>query len=475
MPVHTDEAVNASILGEMLEGRPYRYDPVDRHGPSLYYATYPVVRAFGAHSLGDLEAWELRLVPAVLGAGLLGALLLFLPAFPPPTLLASALWLGVGAPFVYYGRYWIHETLLVLLTFLLLGFSWRFSRTTRTGWAIAAGLAAGALLATKETSVLTLSCALGALVLTRLLCRRDARPPGTSIVPGVALGIAAAVLASALLFSSFGQNPGGIGDALAALAYATERAGGQGHEKPPLTYLGWLLAPNLRSRPFCGWTLAAFGLVGAWCAWQRRRDEPLPMFMALFAFITLAAYSAIPYKTPWLLLNALAPWALIAGTGLNRVGAVFAGRSRVVLTLALAAGVAGLLASETWRLCLVFPADPGNPLAYSPTSPDIRRLEARAESLVSERGALAPIVAVVGADIWPLPWYLRHCPNVGYWPELPRSPEATVVISDASQSERVSRALGPGWTSEIFGLRPEVLAVLFHRAPAESGIERKRP
>jgi uncharacterized protein (TIGR03663 family) len=475
MPVHTDEAVNASILGEMLEGRPYRYDPIDRHGPTLYYATYPVVRAFGAHSLGDLEAWELRLVPAFLGAGLLCALALFLPAFPPPALLASALWLGVGAPFVYYGRYWIHETLLVLLTFLLLGFSWRFARTFRKGWAIAAGLAAGALLATKETSVITLACALCALVLTRLHYRPDACLQRTGFALGIALGIAAAALTSALLFSSFGQNPGGMGDALAAMAHATERAGGQGHEKPPSAYLGWLLAQNLRSRPYCGWTLAVFGLVGAWSAWQRRREEPLPVFMGLFALLVLAVYSAIPYKTPWLILNALAPWALVAGTGFNRVCAACTGRLRVTLMFALASGITGLLASETWRLCFVFPADPGNPLAYSPTSPDIRRLEARAEGLVAEGGAQAPIVAVVGSDIWALPWYLRHCPNVGYWPELPRSPVVTVVISDAAQSERVSRTLGPGWRSEIFGLRPEVLAVLFHRAPAESGIERKRP
>jgi predicted membrane-bound mannosyltransferase len=289
------------------------------------------------------------------------------------------------------------------------------------------------------------------------------------------MGIAAAALASALLFSSFGQNPGGIADALAAMVHATKRAGGQGHEKPPSAYLAWLLDPSLRSRPYCGWTLAAFGLVGAWSAWQRRRDEPLPVFMGLFALLVLAVYSAIPYKTPWLLLNALAPWALIAGIGFNKVCAALKGDLRVALACALVAGVTGLLASETWRLCFVFPADPGNPLAYSPTSPDIRRLEARVEGLVSEGGSRAPIVAVVGSDIWPLPWYLRHCPNVGYWPELPRSPEATVVISEAAQSERVSRALGPGWRSEIFGLRPEVLAALFHRAPGESGIGRKGP
>jgi uncharacterized protein (TIGR03663 family) len=149
MPVHTDEAVNASILGDMLEGKPYRYDPVDRHGPTLYFATYPWVRACGARTLRDLEAWQLRAVPAVFGAALLAAVFLLRPGVPAAALLAAALWLGAGAPFVYYGRYWIHETLFVLLTFVAIGAAWRYLRTGRLAWTIAAGLAVGGLVATK--------------------------------------------------------------------------------------------------------------------------------------------------------------------------------------------------------------------------------------------------------------------------------------------------------------------------------------
>jgi len=80
------------------------------------------------------------------------------------------------------------------------------------------------------------------------------------------------------------------------------------------------------------------------------------------------------------------------------------------------------------------------------------------------------IVAVVGSDIWPLPWYLRRCPQVGYWPELPGAPAPFLVVSSAGQAERVARALGPGWTPELYGLRSEVLAVLFiPPAPARLG------
>ena len=32
-PMHTDEAVNAYIVGQLLAGENYTYDPQDRHGP----------------------------------------------------------------------------------------------------------------------------------------------------------------------------------------------------------------------------------------------------------------------------------------------------------------------------------------------------------------------------------------------------------------------------------------------------------
>ena len=463
MPVHTDEAVNASILGDMLGGKPYRYDPVDRHGPTLYYATFPLVRVLGAHDLSQLEAWQLRGLPALLGAALVAAVLLFAPGVRCGALLATSLWLAVGAPFVYYGRYWIHETLFVLLSLLLLASCWRYLASGRRWWAVGAGLAAGTLFATKETAVITLAGAIGALLLTRIVSGPLPWASKTDFKWGIVLAVSSGALAAALLFSSFGGNPRGIVDALGSMNHAAVRAGGQGHEKPFYTYLAWMLEPGLRSLPWCGWLLAAFGLAGAWTSWQRRGSEPLPVFFLLYTGLVCAVYSAIPYKTPWLGLNFLAPAAVIAGIGFSRVCEALPERFHRGLTSVLVVLIASSLAAETRRLCFTYPSDPGNPLAYSPTVPDILRLEARVEALAAHGGANAPVVAVVGPDIWPLPWYLRHCPNVGYWPSMPASLEPSVVICSADQSEKVSRLLGSGWRPEIFGLRPEVLAVLFTR------------
>jgi len=122
------------------------------------------------------------------------------------------------------------------------------------------------------------------------------------------------------------------------------------------------------------------------------------------------------------------------------------------------AAVAVLLL-ETRQLVLRWPADPANPLAYAHTVPDGLRLAER----IGRQAADHPgPVAVIGADPWPLPWYLRKIPQVGYWPTLDAMPSGTrftavVLLADADGAGRFPPE---GWTSRTFGMRPDVLVQL---------------
>ncbi len=60
-PMHTDEAVNAYIVGQLLAGQPFTYDPQDRHGPALAALALPLARMQGARTFSDLTESELRL------------------------------------------------------------------------------------------------------------------------------------------------------------------------------------------------------------------------------------------------------------------------------------------------------------------------------------------------------------------------------------------------------------------------------
>jgi hypothetical protein len=64
---------------------------------------------------------------------------------------------------------------------------------------------------------------------------------------------------------------------------------------------------------------------------------------------------------------------------------------------------------------------------------------------------------------WPLPWYLRSMPNVGYWtaPDDALALRAPVVVGSTEHAPVLDKALGDRYVSEFYGLRPDVLQALY--------------
>jgi predicted membrane-bound mannosyltransferase len=75
------------------------------------------------------------------------------------------------------------------------------------------------------------------------------------------------------------------------------------------------------------------------------------------------------------------------------------------------------------------------------------------------------LVAVIASphEQWPLPWYLRTMPHVGYWtaPGDALAMRPPVVVSSSDNAAAVEGALGERYMSEFYGLRPEVLLTLY--------------
>ena len=65
--MHTDEAVNAYIVGQLLSGEAFSYDPQDRHGPALAAIALPLSRIRGARTFSDLTEADLRLSSVLAG------------------------------------------------------------------------------------------------------------------------------------------------------------------------------------------------------------------------------------------------------------------------------------------------------------------------------------------------------------------------------------------------------------------------
>ena len=446
-PVHTDEAINGYTIGKILEGEPFRYDPKDYHGPSFIALATLVARAGGARSLAGMDERLLRWSAVV--SGLLA--LAFIPLLARSIgLLASlifAVLLSLDPLSVYYGRYAIHETLFVAAT---LGFlaclpMWLHQKTA--GWALGAGLCAGLMLATKETAVIPFAAA-GVAAWT---CLREKGGIGWK-TGGVF--VVAAGMVIVLAFTWGFQWPRGVVDLVLAYKGYFLRAGGAGHEKPFFYYSTVLLAGK------SGWLLVGLAVAGSLRAWRGALAGEV-RFFSVYALLVWLAYSAIPYKTPWLALGIWLPLALLAAMEL---GALWSGRRVVAAACLLVLLV--LMGGDTRNLVFRNPIGERNPFAYSHTLGDIERLPQDLKRLSAPLGH-APLIAVLADDPWPLPWYLRKVPQVGYWRPRDPMPPADFLILDTEEASRLEPQIN-GWRPLIYGQRPGVLLLLYS-PPATGG------
>jgi uncharacterized protein (TIGR03663 family) len=446
-PMHTDESVNAYIIGQLLAGERFHYDPHDRHGPALAALALPLVKWQGAKSFSDLTESQLRLAPVFAGTAtvcLFGAgveMFGFIAC-----LVASILFAFTPLP-VYYNRCFIHETLFVGATLGLILSGWRVLENKSFLSAALAGLCAALMLACKETAVLHFTTIALALLACRFLNKGEntTQTTGQPSLKIIFTVIAVFIFTLILLFN--GSDAIGL---FSAIPHLAARARGEGHDKPFWYYLILLGG---------GWSgMVILGLVTLGIF--RGLHSPGRIFLAAYALLTIFIYSVIPYKTPWLALNFWLPLVILAGAALEWIwfaAQKFYGR---VLILISAGVLVILIAHDTHQKVFVNPADEKNPYAYAHTSEDLLRLPTRLAELTRQEKLTNPRIAVVAADAWPLPWYLRKFSQVGFWQPNQNTGEADFFITTADVSEKLAERL-KNFRPEYFGWRPDVLLILW--------------
>ena len=460
--MHTDEAVNAYIVGELLAGKTFTYDPQDRHGPALAALALPLARLQGAKTFSELTEAELRLTSVLAGTV---TILLFGAAAEMfgfvPCLMAALLFAAAPLP-VYYDRYFIHESLFAAATFGLIVSSWNACQLRSAKLAVLAAACAALMVACKETAVLHFLALAGAACVFWVWNLR-----GTSLRdlwrPRALLTAAAAfLLLSTMLFTWFGSN----WSALAALGHAAPnfvaRASGEGHAKP-FWYYAHLLAGGRSGLLIC--VAACIGLLLA----VRKREASAFALLAYYAVFVFVLYSAIPYKTPWLALNFWLPIALLAGLAAASLWDVRVKHPAVRVALratciVVAAVAAVLIAHDTRQRVFLHPADEDNPYAYAHTSEDLLGLPAEITNLAQRYAIASPRIAVIASDPWPLPWYLRHFSQVGFWQPGEHPGEADFYITSTEAADQYQDQLQT-FRPEFFGARPGVLILLWSPAP----------
>jgi len=438
-PLHHDEGVNAWFLNDLLEGRPYRYNPEAFHGPFPYLFGWLPGKLLGVGTVA------LRL-PVALTSALMIPLLLPLRRRLGNAGITGVAWLLALSPsLICYGRDLIHETYLVFFSLALVVAVSVWLETRRRRDLLLASAAAALLFTVKETAALTLAGMVLAVLVAWVAARtektwRDQIPDPRDLAWAAIVFVAVWIV----FFTTVFTNPGGLADSVRAfLPWLQKGAQGSGHEKP------WPYFPKLLLEFEA--PIVVCGLAGAALAVWRRK--PFGLFCAVWAASQLLLYSAIPYKTPWLMINIVLPAALTAGMLFRELAA-----RPLPLRAAVATALAIGLGWCAWRAADVAVRrfdDATLDLVYSDTSRDIWNLLAFIRAAEARAQDDFTLVTYLSSR-WPLPWYLRDLEHTAWKAEVQGDPTESILLADPSQDKVLSPLLTRGYRRKQFFLRPGV-------------------
>ena len=492
VPLHHDEGVNGNFLVTLVREGSYHYDPQNYHGPTLYFfsAIIPwIARFLGGKDFGaayGLTTFNIRLITAAFGVATIWLALLLRKRLGTMAALSAAALIAISPGAVYLSRYFIHESLFVFFTLAIVVAALKYYDTTKSAYLILAAVAAALMTATKETWVINGPVLLIALLTTDIyfrlrerLTRKSKRKSGelglreqmaqtldrlggpihVATIALVALTVF--ILVNVLFYSSFFTNyPKGVHDALTTLSLWRHRT--HEHEHPFLQYAFWL---GQEEMPLL--VLGAAGaLVAVWLAKNR-----LAVFLALWSFGLLAAYSLVGYKTPWICLNFIVPLAVTGGYALEVFYQKLREFQQPRLFVALAVLVVAICSYQTYELNFVHYDDDQYAYVYAHTR---RGLLAMLDEIdhIAKQMKTGPDtgIAIVSPDYWPLPWYFRDYKRVGYYQQIVPATEP-VIIGSVAEAEQMKSTYGDRYqllnsglaADGSYALRPGVDLLLYVR------------
>jgi uncharacterized protein (TIGR03663 family) len=478
VPLHHDEGVNGNFLTRLVREGFYHYDPENYHGPTIYYfsAFFPWILRFlfgeAAQDKYGLNTITIRLVPALFGLATVWLVLLLRRQIGSIGTLSAAILLAISPGAVYLSRYFIHETLFVFFTLGFVIAALKYYDERHPIYLVLAAISAALLFATKETAIISVVVLMIALIVTfayrylrqaDLVDRRSARQ-GRRVAektkPGgwmdrfggprrlAIWGLVAIIIfvgLNVLFYSSFFRNyPQGVYDSVRTFQFWT-KTGKLQHVHPLSTYVYWLVRQES--------PIFFLGILGAaMVVWKPR--NAFALFVALWGFGILAAYSLISYKTPWLGLSFIIPLALIGGYALQQVYEESSGH------LGLAAGIlaAAVAISGYQTIDLNFFNYDNDDQYYVYVYAHTRRetLEMLKEiDRIAERTKEGRQmgITIVAPEYWPLPWYFRDYKRVGYNGRMTTTSEPIIIASEG-QSAEIQTTFGDRYRQVPSGLNP---------------------
>jgi predicted membrane-bound mannosyltransferase len=195
------------------------------------------------------------------------------------------------------------------------------------------------------------------------------------------------------------------------------------------------------------------------------------LFCALWSFGLIAAYSLIPYKTPWLMLNFVIPLALISGYAIEAIYDMDHGQLRLAAVVLLVAVAVATYQSIDLNFVNYDNDNPKYVYVYAHTRRGTLDLVDQVEQIAKENSGDLTGISIISPDYWPLPWYFRNFSRVGYFGRMAASNEPIIIASENQKPEveanfgQFYRQVPSNDAGGTFELRPGVKLLLYVRRP----------
>jgi uncharacterized protein (TIGR03663 family) len=425
-PVHHDEGVNGWFVMQIWNHGYYEYNPVNYHGPLYFYFLFFSELIFGR------GIFSLRFITALISIA--NVVLVFMHhRFFKRVAIWAALIMAISPAMVFYGRYAIHESLLVFFELLFCyGFFLFVQDLKKTSGLVVMVIGFFGAFATKETFLIFFaSWFLGSLFYfskNSLKTINKAEPPLTkSFVFQV---ISAGFLATCFFYSGFfvrildKYSYYQIHHAKKAIEYVQRLLEITGIGSMFSSFSPWMQTGTKASghaKSFFYWLQIGLQyefyifpcmLAVLFLLIKGRREERT---LSIIAFSLFLIYSFIPYKTPWLLISFIWPFFFVFGFALDRL-LVF---SKSLWLKTLLIGLSGLCLSAVFvrsiNLNFFNYANHKEKYVYMHTDLAISDFIKNIGKSVKDKPELKNIkIAVLLKETWPLPWLLGDWPGKSF-------------------------------------------------------------
>jgi uncharacterized protein (TIGR03663 family) len=299
---------------------------------------------------------------------------------------------------------------------------------------------------------------------------------GSDSVLLIVASVALATYIIVLFFSSFFTNAEGLKGFYEAYSLWT-KTGSKDHTQNGLwAYFRWALGAPDRKQDLAQrvempmFILSALGTLVAFIKGRHR----FAMFVGLWAVGLLAAYTIIPYKTPWLALSFLLPMCMISGYVIGQFAEGSSDRGRLA-AFGLGIVAAAVMAYQTYELNFVRYDDNDMPYVYAHTKREFLDMMAEIDHYAEKSGKGKDAqIEIITPDYWPMVWYTKDYTHANYWGHAVdvNGSEMIVAKKDEQDAEVIRRYSSRYEFVGSWGLRPGVdLMLLVRKDLADTGAE----